>query len=138
MTPTTATGQCLCGAVAFTAQLPSLWMAHCHCTRCQRAHGAGFVTWVGLAADRVSINDPSQALRWFSHPGGGDRGFCARCGSSLFFKSGQWPGELHIARALFTGPLDREPQMHGYYDTHVDWISLADELPTKPDPNAGS
>lgn len=135
MNPTSTSGDCLCGAVSFSAILPSRWVAHCHCTRCQRAHGAAFVTWAGFDRQNVSIQDREGSLRWFSAPGGGDRAFCARCGSSLFFRSDQWPGELHIARALFKQPLDREPEMHGYYDTHVDWVVVSDELPRKPAPS---
>ena len=37
--------------------------------------------------------------------------------------------ETHIARALFTQPIDREPSAHVHYDTHVDWASVADNLP---------
>lgn len=129
--PLVAAGRCLCGAVAFAAGLPSRWVAHCHCTRCQRAHGAGFVTWVGLDADRVRIDDPSHALRWYVAETGAERGFCGTCGSPMFFRSSHWPGELHAARALFTSPVDREPQMHAYYDTHVDWIVVGDSLPTR-------
>lgn len=132
-----SSGRCLCGAVSFTARLPSKWVAHCHCTRCQRAHGAAFVTWVGFESERVAIEDPDASLRWFHTPGGGDRAFCGVCGSSLFFRSDQWPGELHVARALFVEPVDRAPQIHVYYDTHVDWVGIADGLPTKPDPAAG-
>lgn len=131
---TTTTGRCLCGAVRFTAGLPSRWVAHCHCTRCQRANGAGFVTWVGLEAERAAIQDPAHALRWYVAETGAERGFCGNCGSPLFFRSEQWPGELHAVRAAFDGPVDREPQMHGYYDTHVDWITLGDDLPRKPGP----
>jgi hypothetical protein len=124
-----AAGQCLCGAVRFNAGLPSKWVAHCHCTRCQRAHGAAFVTWVGMVADRVALDDPEGALVWFRSDGGSERAFCGRCGSSLFFRSDRWPGELHVARALFTDPVDREPQAHAYYDSHVDWVRTADTLP---------
>jgi hypothetical protein len=52
----------------------------------------------------------------------------------MFFKSERWPGELHIARALFLDPIDREPQSHVHYDTHVDWLVLTDPLPRKPAP----
>lgn len=135
MPASSASGSCLCGAVAFSAALPSKWVAHCHCTRCQRAHGAAFVTWAGFEQQGVAIDDRDGALRWFAKEGGGERAFCTRCGSSLFFRSAQWPGELHIARALFKDPLDREPQMHGYYDTHVDWVVVDDDLPKKPDPS---
>lgn len=138
MTPASANGQCLCGAIGFTALFPSKWVAHCHCTRCQRAHGAAFVTWVGMDVSRVSIRDSEECLRWFTTFGGGDRAFCIRCGSSLFFRSGQWPDELHIARALFTDPVDSTPKLHAYFDTHVTWARVADELPTASDPNAES
>lgn len=61
----------------------------------------------------------------------------AHChGSPMFFRSGRWSGELHIARALFATPLDREPQAHAYYDSHVPWVHLADDLPRKADPDA--
>lgn len=43
-----ASGQCLCGEVHFQARLPSKWVAHCHCTQCQRSGGSAFVTWVGM------------------------------------------------------------------------------------------
>lgn len=134
--PASARGRCLCGAVRFTATLPSKWVAHCHCTLCQRAHGAAFVTWVGLESAAVALAAAEGSLAWFRSPAGGERGFCTACGSSMFFRADRWPGELHVARALFVDPVDREPQAHVYYDTHVPWASIVDELPRKPDPRA--
>ena len=49
----------------------------------------------------------------------------------MFFRSERWPGELHVARALFTDPLDREPQAHVFHETHVPWLTLVDDLPVK-------
>lgn len=132
----TATASCLCGEVSITATLPSKWVAHCHCTQCQRGAGAGFVTWAGFASSGCQVNDPQHRLRWFVSSPGAERGFCGRCGSSLLFRSQRWPDELHITRANFSGPLDRAPQAHVFYDTHVDWIALADDLPRKGDPSA--
>jgi hypothetical protein len=134
--PSIARGSCLCGGVSFKAGLPPKWVAHCHCTRCQRAHGSAFVTWVSVGSAQVEIGDPAQLLRWYEAAEGGSRGFCSKCGSPMFFKAPAWPGELHIARALFTDPIDREPQVHGYYDTHVGWVTLGDNLPRKPAPAA--
>lgn len=127
----TAAGSCLCGAVRFAARLPSKWVAHCHCTRCQRAHGAPLVTWAGFEAGSVTIEDRRSLLRWHDSSAGGSRGFCGECGSPMFFKSDRWRGEIHIARALFTEPLDRDPQSHVFYETHVAWIELGDDLPKK-------
>lgn len=86
-----------------------------------------------MADDAVSIDAP-EGVRWHAAESGASRGGCARCGSPMFFRSARWPGELHIARALFVDPIDREPQMHGYYDSHVAWVTLGDALPRKDAP----
>ena len=120
-------GSCLCGAVQFRVEAPTLWCAHCHCTMCQLAHGAAFVTWVGTAADRITIDE--SRLMWHGSSDKAERGFCKSCGSSLFFRSERWPGEVHVTRANFRGDIDREPEGHAFYDTHVAWFPITDELP---------
>lgn len=128
-----AHGSCLCGAVQFEACLPAKWVAHCHCTRCQRAHGAPFVTWVGVDASGTVISDTSGALTWYVTLEDAGRGFCRICGSPMFFRSPRWPGELHIARALFLEPVDLAPQSHVHFDTRVNWVCLCDGLPIEAD-----
>ena len=129
-----AQGACLCGALRFELALPSKWVAHCHCSMCRRAHGAAFVTWVGMEETRCRIDDPDGRLRWYDSSPGAQRGFCSNCGSSLFFRSQRWPGELHIVLANLLDPVDRAPQAHVFWDSHVDWVTLdaADGLPRKP------
>lgn len=124
---TATTGSCLCGDLRFEAQLPSKWVAHCHCTMCRRAHGAPLVTWVGFQADAVQFIDPQLRLRWFESSPGAQRGFCDRCGTTLFFRAERWPGELHIVRSNFDGPVDREPQVHVHCATQVSWLLLGDD-----------
>jgi hypothetical protein len=126
-----ARGSCLCGAVRFRAALPSKWVAHCHCTYCRRAHGAAFVTWAGFPSENVSLEPDSQAPTWFTSSPGARRAFCGRCGSPMFFESTRWPDEMHVARALFSDPLDREPMAHVFFENHVPWLTVADELPKK-------
>ena len=63
-------GGCLCGDVHFALTFPSKWVAHCHCSLCRRAHGAAFVTWIGMEDTCVAIDDPHSRLRWYaSTPG---------------------------------------------------------------------
>lgn len=128
-----AAGSCQCGDVRFAVEWPSKWVAHCHCTMCRRAHGAAFVTWVGMEEVRARIDDAAGRLRWYASSPTAERGFCSRCGSMLFFRGQRWPGELHIVRASFDDPVDRAPQVHVHYDTHVDWAPTdpGDGLPRK-------
>jgi hypothetical protein len=109
-------------------------VAHCHCSLCRRAHGAAFVTWAGFEQAQVRIDDPEQLLRWYHSTAEGERGFCSRCASTLFFRGTRWPGELHLVLANFLDPVDRAPQAHVYYDTHVPWYQVDDALPKKPPP----
>ena len=131
----TAHGACLCGAVRFEVDWPSAWVAHCHCTQCRRAHGAAYVTWFGMDMARARIVDAEAQLRWFASSPGAERGFCAHCGSSLFFRSARWPGELHIALGNLDGDADRAPMSHVFWDTHVAWADVdpGDGLPRHAD-----
>lgn len=118
------TGSCFCGAVTFTATLPSKWCSHCHCSMCRKAHGAGYVTWVGFDSDKVKLTGGEDTLTWFDSSKGAQRGFCGTCGSSLFFRSERWAGELHISLACMDDPIDRQPQANVFFDKHVDWMPI--------------
>lgn len=131
MTVPATFGSCLCGAVRLTAALPSKWVAHCHCSYCRRAHGAAFVTWAGFAEENVRIDDAEGRLHWYDSSPGARRGSCSRCGTPMLFRSARWPGELHIARALLDDAVDKPPAAHVFYETHVPWLDVADDLPRK-------
>ncbi|MEJ2513915.1 MAG: GFA family protein [Gammaproteobacteria bacterium] len=123
-------GGCLCGAVRFRVTGPTKWCAHCHCTLCRRAHGAAFVTWVGLEDVHFKL-DSDPTLAWYESTPGAQRGFCSRCGTTLLFRSARWPGEMHVTRAAFDGDIDRAPAGHAYFSTHVEWARVDDDLPVR-------
>jgi hypothetical protein len=121
-------GSCFCGAVRFHLELPSKWCAHCHCSMCRKVHGAGYVTWVGFEQSKYRLDEGENELTWFKSSSGASRGFCQKCGSSMFFKADRWVGELHVTLASLDDPIDRKPQAHAYHDSHVDWMPLDDAL----------
>ena len=124
----TFTGGCLCGAVRFEVAAPTKWCAHCHCSLCRRAHGAAFVTWFGVPNEHFRFTGGEDQVVWHSSTPEARRGFCRTCGSTLFFTSERWAGETHIALAHMDGPIDREPAVHVFYDAHVEWVELGDDL----------
>ncbi len=125
--------RCQCGDLQVDLALPSKWLAHCHCSQCRAAHGAGFVTWIGMNADRCTLRDPLQRLTWYASSEHAERGFCGRCGSPMLFRSTRWPGELHIAFGLVHGEVDRSPQVHVHWESHVGWAlpDAGDGLPRR-------
>jgi hypothetical protein len=83
MTEKKITGGCQCGAIRFTTT-ELLDNAHiCHCRMCQKAVGNFFA---------ALVSSPKAKLIWtrgtparFKSSGDVDRGFCAQCGTPLFF-----------------------------------------------------
>ncbi|MEP6657733.1 MAG: GFA family protein [Betaproteobacteria bacterium] len=117
-----ARGRCMCASVQFVARLPSRFCAHCHCESCRRSHSAGFVTWIGFAAEQVEVVAGHENLVDFASSADTLRSFCRICGTKLFFRSGRWAGETHVALAAFDDPVDRAPSGHAFFEEHVAWI----------------
>ena len=121
MTARSVCGGCLCGAVRFRIELPAKWVAHCHCSMCRRAHGAGFVTWVGVGRTAFTLERGEAELGRYRSSPQATRSFCRRCGSPLFFESGHWPDEVHVTLASLDSAEGLEPQAHAYWSSRVPW-----------------
>lgn len=76
-------GRCLCGAVTFTATLASHAVSACHCGMCRRWTG-GPLMYVDVAGTPTFGGREDIGLYRSSETG--ERGFCRRCGSVLFWK----------------------------------------------------
>ena len=124
----TIRGECLCGTVKFEIDPPTKWCAHCHCTVCRRAHGSAFVTWFGVLLEQFRIVSGEEDLRWYQSSKEAQRGFCKKCGSTMLFQSNRWADEMHIVLSNIVGEIDRSPAAHVFYDTHVEWFSVNDDL----------
>ncbi len=122
-------GACLCGAVQFEFTLPTLFCGHCHCSMCRQAHGAGYVTWIGVKVQQFSLTTGPDHLAAFSSSDHGKRSFCDQCGSSLFCESDSHPDVIDIVLANLHDPIDRQPQAHYYFSDRADWTVIGDELP---------
>jgi hypothetical protein len=129
-------GGCLCGAVRLRATLPANWVAHCHCSMCRRAHGAGFVTWVGFPRDAVAVESGDGLLTRFRSSALATRSFCSRCGSMLLFESGNWPDETHVTLACLDSADGLEPAVHAYWGSRAPWADWSGRaLPTLDPPD---
>lgn len=122
-------GSCLCGAVRFevAGDLPP--PDACHCTDCRKHSGHYFVsTDVPRAA--VTLHG-AEALRWYFSSEKVRRGFCATCGSSLFWDPVErdWIG---IGMGAFDGPTGTRTHIHVHVADKGDYYDLDDGLPQRP------
>ena len=119
-------GGCLCGAVRYRANAALRDVIDCHCTQCQRWSGH-FVAATAVGRDGLEIDD-SGALRWYDSSPGIRRGFCGRCGSSLF-----WDDSRAASVSIMAGTLDPPSGLqtlkHIYVADKGDYYRIADGLP---------
>ena len=78
-------GGCLCGAVRYSVAgaLAPVWA--CHCSQCRKTSGHFVASTSARNAD-LSIESDGGLLTWYASSEAAERGFCARCGSSLFWR----------------------------------------------------
>lgn len=77
-------GRCECGAVAFEVEHVRETVTVCHCGQCRRTSGH---LWAATRApfDAVTFTEDAM-LQWYASSDYAKRGFCSRCGSSLFYR----------------------------------------------------
>jgi hypothetical protein len=127
--PPLVRGSCLCGAVRFEIQLPTRFCVHCHCSICRTNHGAAFVTWLGVRKTQFRLLTADLALARYQSSEHGTRSFCSKCGTSLFCELARDPDTIDITLTSIQGPIDRSPEAHIYFDSHVEWVEALDQLP---------
>lgn len=94
-------GSCLCGAVHYTVSSTLRPVVACHCTQCRKTSGHHVAA---TAAAREAITIRGQ-VTWYESSPEAKRGFCAICGSNLFWDRG---GDRI---SIFAGSLDGDPEL---------------------------
>lgn len=132
----TATGQCLCGAVRYEVRGPLRPIIECHCKMCQRFSGG---RWSSTAARPKDVTiEEDGALAWFRSSDFAKRGFCTRCGSSLFYKPDE-RDSLSLAAGSLDEPTGLSLAVRICTATAGDYYEIGDtSVPTAedwPDPS---
>jgi hypothetical protein len=124
-----AQGQCLCGKVRIEIDVPARWAWHDHSAASRRAHGAAYATYVGSWRSRFRITRGASGITRFENAATGTvRGFCARCGTPLFYERARAPQMVNIPRALFEQRTGREPRYHIAIAEAPDWAYRGEKL----------
>lgn len=124
-------GSCLCGQVRYHTSGPLRPVVACHCVQCRKTSGH-FVAATSAPRGGVSV---SGDVTWYHASDTARRGFCATCGSSLFWDG---PGEnLSIHAGTIDGDTGLTTVGHifcahkgDYYDLPVDVPQFEEDDPS--------
>ncbi len=125
---TAIAGGCLCGACRYASEGPVMNVRACHCHRCQKATGSSFYPRVMVALDTVRIDGP---VTWYDGDTGVERGFCPRCGTTLF-SARRSAGTIGLSMGSLDDPTLHRPQDHIWTGAMQPWLKLADGMPHHP------
>ena len=76
-----ASGQCLCGAVRFTADKVDKEFYACHCKMCLRWCGGPYMS---VSATGIKFEN-TEHLKVFDSSSWAERSFCSACGTNIYF-----------------------------------------------------
>lgn len=128
------TGGCLCGAVRYRVTGPLRPVVYCHCSQCRRTSGH-FVAATAVPKDELIV-EIDEYLDWFDSSEFASRGFCTRCGSSVFWRPNAKP-YICIMAGTLDGSTGLEAVEHIYVSDKGDYYQLTDDLPKRPGGWAG-
>jgi hypothetical protein len=127
------TGGCLCGDVSYEVDGPLRDISYCHCIQCRKTSGH-YVAATAADLDTLNITR-DEGLTWYRSSDSAERGFCRRCGSSVF-----WAPSHGRYMAIMAGTLDSptglKSQEHIWVDYKSDYYNLDDGLPRFPESHA--
>ena len=129
LTSKAITGGCLCGDIRFSISAPPISTGYCHCSICQKFTGSAMSTWTAFPASAIAFE--KEEPRFFASSAIAERGFCPKCGSSLFYRLTR-PRKAAFM-AIFTPSLDDAknfaPAAHSGIESQMPWIDILDDLP---------
>ena len=117
-------GGCLCGAVRFRAVGTPKWILWCHCQSCRKHSGAPASVFVAFEHSAVTVTK-GEITKFNSSPGV-QRGFCARCGSTLTCENERFPTEAHYHVGAFDRAAELKPSGHIFPEERLPWLQLQD------------
>lgn len=118
-----ATGNCLCGAVKFSASEIKPHVGCCHCEMCR--HWAGGPLMTIDCGSHVQFEGEEHIGAYHSSEWA-DRGFCKQCGSNLFYRL-RSKGRYFMMAGLVEDHSQFDFNHQVYIDEKPDYYSFANK-----------
>lgn len=121
-------GGCLCGGVRYRVDGTLSDVGACHCSQCRRTTGHYFAA---TTCKREALGfDTDETLAWYESSPGIYRGFCARCGASLFWRDSRRE-EIDILAGTLDKPTGLKLVDHIFVADKGDYYEITDGLPQR-------
>jgi len=121
-TSTIHEGGCLCGAIRYRVTSAPTALVVCHCRTCRRAAGAPSLAWAIFRMTDFAFTRGELAT--FASSPGVERGFCARCGTTLTYADADRPDVADVTTATLDNPDAFAPTKEIWLDEKIAWEAV--------------
>ncbi|CAG9416998.1 GFA family protein [Providencia alcalifaciens] len=118
-------GQCLCGSVKLTINMPIDTVHVCHCGMCLKWNGGP-----GMTIDYESEPEieGSEFITCFASSEWAERAFCKQCGTHLFYHLHS-PSRYYLSAPLFDESKNAKMGTQIYIDCKPNYYNFAEKTP---------
>lgn len=119
-------GSCLCGKVRFETRGKLRGVIFCHCSQCRKQSGHHYAA-TNVQDDAITISG-TENITWYAASDFARRGFCATCGSVLFWKHHDLD-YISVMAGTFDQPSGLKGESHIFVADKGDYYAIDDGLP---------
>lgn len=122
--------KCLCGSVKIRVTGEPALSVACNCTNCQRRTGSPFGTMLYYSQAQV-LKQTGETRSYAFEVASGNTNtcfFCPTCGSSVFFNTGMFAGQVGIAAGCFNDPDIAAPVVSVWERSKYRWVQFPEQL----------
>lgn len=139
MSSRTFHASCLCGQVRWEVEGPlrqpdptssplaALFMSHCHCGRCRKAHGAPYATYLVVSERGFRLTHGHEHIARFASSPGMVRPFCDVCGSVVPDGKASPEGFVGMPAGMFDDDPGVVPTSHIFVGSKAPWVTLPED-----------
>ena len=116
---------CLCGSIQLKTNGYHRNIQNCHCIQCMKTHGH-YAAYTNVEEQNIKFIK-KRTLKWFKSSKKAKRGFCNKCGGSMFFKF-LGSDNISIAAGMFKNPTKLKTTMNIFIEGKLDYYKLDNKL----------
>ena len=124
--PNSKIANCLCGGIKIKVEGKLRKVINCHCSQCMKTHG-NFAAYTNCLEENLTFIN-KKTLKWYNSSKFAKRGFCSKCGASIFYKIKK-NTNISIAAGIFNNPTNLKTKSNIFIKDKLDYYKLDLRLP---------
>ena len=118
--------KCLCGGIKIKIIGNLRHVINCHCSQCMKTHG-NFAAYTACEEKNITFMN-KRTLKWYKSSDFAKRGFCSKCGASVFYKRKN-NKNVSIAAGIFDNPTSLKTYLNIFTKGKLDFYKLDLRIP---------